>query len=265
MLSKLLIRSIQILFICSLSVVASAQQLVTGEVQVRSYHFDLTDEEIEYRLYVPNSYRADVASPLIVLLHGLGGTPRIIEYDGIREEAEQHGYIVVAPYGYNKRGWYGLFGPGKSFFNDGPDGPAPDNIGLLSETDVINVFEMVNEEFNIDPKRTYLMGHSMGGGGTMYLGGKYSQYWAALALLAPALFGSTDQLEAIKHIPVFIAQGDADELISVNMARRWVARMEELEMTHTYVEIAGGDHVDAIASNVPLIAQIFDFFDKHSQ
>ena len=95
MLNKLLIRSIQILFICSLSVVTSAQQLVTGEVQVRGYHFDLTDEEIEYRLYVPNSYRADTASPLIVLLHGLGGTPRIIEHVRTREEAEQHGYIVV--------------------------------------------------------------------------------------------------------------------------------------------------------------------------
>jgi predicted peptidase len=265
MLRKLLIRFIQILFIFSLSFVASAQQLVTGEVQVRDYHFDLTDEEIEYRLYVPTSYRADTASPLIVLLHGLGGTPRIIEYDGILEEAEQRGYIVVAPYGYNKRGWYGVFGPGKSFFNDGPEGPTPENIGLLSETDVINVFEIVNEEFNIDSKRTYLMGHSMGGGGTMYLGGKYSQYWAALGLLAPALFGKTDQLEAIKHIPIFIAQGDADELLSVELARRWVARMEELEMAHAYVEIAGGDHNEAIARNAPLISQIFDFFDKYSQ
>ena len=209
MLRKLLIRSIQILFISSLSFVASGQQLVTGEVQVRDYHFDLTDEEIEYRLYVPTSYRADTASPLIVLLHGLGGTPRIIEYDGILEEAEQRGYIVVAPYGYNKRGWYGVFGPGKSFFNDGPEGPTPENIGLLSETDVINVFEMVN--------------------------------------------------------PIFIAQGDADELLSVELARRWVARMEELEMAHAYVEIAGGDHNEAIARNAPLISQIFDFFDKYSQ
>jgi hypothetical protein len=49
------------------------------------------------------------------------------------------------------------------------------------------------------------------------------------------------------------------------MARRWVARMEELEMTHAYAEIADGDHVDAIASNAPLIAQVFDFFDKYSQ
>ena len=214
---------------------------------------------------MPTSYRVDTVSPLIVLLHGLGGSPRVIEYDGIIEEAEQRGYIIVAPYGYNERGWYGVFGPGKSFFNDGPEGPAPDNIGLLSETDVINVFEIIREEFNIDPRRTYLMGHSMGGGGTMYLGGKYSQYWAALGLMAPALFGKTDQLEAIKQTPIFITQGDADEVISVELARRWVARMEELEMVHTYVEIAGGDHNEAISGNAPLISQIFDFFDRYSQ
>ena len=265
MLSKLLTRSIQILSIFSLSFTASGQQFVTGEVQVRDYHFDLTGEEIEYRLYVPTSYRADKASSLIVLLHGLGGTPRIIEYDGITEEAEQRGYIVVAPYGYNERGWNGVFGPGRSFFNDGPEGPAPDNIGLLSETDVINVFEIIREEFNIDPKRTYLMGHSMGGGGTMHLGRKYSQYWAALGLMAPALFGKTDQLETIKHIPIFIAQGDADEVISVELARRWAARMEKLEMVHAYVEIPDGDHNEAISGNAPLISQIFDFFDRYSQ
>lgn len=265
MLRKLLTQSIQIFSIFSLSFAASGQQLVTGEVQVRDHHFDLTDEEIEYRLYVPTSYRVDTVSPLIVLLHGMGGSPRVIEYDGIIEEAEQRGYIIVAPYGYNERGWYGVFGPGKSFFNDGPEGPAPDNIGLLSETDVINVFEIIREEFNIDPRRTYLMGHSMGGGGTMYLGGKYSQYWAALGLMAPALFGKTDQLEAIKHIPIFIAQGDADEVVSVELARRWVARMGELEMVHSYVEIPGGDHNEAISENAPLISEIFDFFDKYSQ
>jgi hypothetical protein len=54
-------------------------------------------------------------------------------------------------------------------------------------------------------------------------------------------------------------------LLSVELARRWVARMEELEMAHAYVEIAGGDHNEAIARNAPLISQIFDFFDKYSQ
>ena len=83
--------------------------------------------------------------------------------------------------------------------------------------------------------------------------------------MAPALFGKTDQLETIKHIPIFIAQGDADELLSVELARRWVTRMEELEMAHAYVEIAGGDHNEAIARNASLISQIFDFFDKYSQ
>ena len=85
------------------------------------------------------------------------------------------------------------------------------------------------------------------------------------SLMAPALFGKTDQLEAIKHIPIFIAQGDADEVVSVELARRWVARMGELEMVHSYVEIPGGDHNETISENAPLISEIFDFFDRYSQ
>ena len=51
---------------------------------------------------------------LIVLLHGLGSNPQqVIRYKGIVEQAESRGYIVVAPFGYNERGWYGSRGKAK--------------------------------------------------------------------------------------------------------------------------------------------------------
>ena len=54
----------------------------------------------------------------------------------------------------------------------GPGGGAdvPANLGELSEKDVMNVLALVRKEYSIDDKRIYLIGHSMGGGGTWHLG-----------------------------------------------------------------------------------------------
>ena len=68
----------------------------------------------------------------------------------------------------------------------------------------MNVLEIVRKEFNIDGDRIYLMGHSMGGGGTWHLGLKYPDIWAGLAPIAPAIFKKPDELEKIKHIPVIV-------------------------------------------------------------
>ena len=50
----------------------------------------------------------------------------------------------------------------------------------------MNVLDMIRKEFNVDENRTYLMGHSMGGAGSIYLGVKYASIWAAIGAEAPA-------------------------------------------------------------------------------
>jgi dipeptidyl aminopeptidase/acylaminoacyl peptidase len=59
-----------------------------------------------------------------------------------------------------------------------------------------------------------------------------------------------------------IVQGDADTLVPVENTRRWVEKLEELEMTHEYLEIAGGDHGNVISLGMP---DIFTFFEGHSR
>src|SRR4029078_13575046 len=67
--------------------------------------------------------------------------------------------------------------------------PAPPaNLAELSEKDVMNVLAMMRKEVNVDDSRTYLIGHSMGGAGTYFLGSKYAKEWAAIAPIAPASF-----------------------------------------------------------------------------
>lgn len=235
--------------------------LAKGTVEKRTYEFKEAGKDMEYALYVPKKYKKGKKTPLLVLLHGLGSNPQqVIRYRGITDEAEKRGYIVVAPFGYNERGWYGSHGKGKGFGSSGKD---PDNLGELSEKDVLNVLGIVRKEFTIDENRIYLSGHSMGGGGTMHLGAKHSKIWAALGPLAPAVSGSRDILEKMKDTPIMIVAGEKDRLIPIRMVRRWIERMKELKMTHVYKEIEGGDHVNSFVRNPEMIGELFDFFDKH--
>ena len=45
----------------------------------------------------------------------------------------------------------------------------PDNLGELSEQDVMNVLAIAQDRYSIDKSRIYLWGHSMGGAGTYHL------------------------------------------------------------------------------------------------
>jgi poly(3-hydroxybutyrate) depolymerase len=240
-----------------------AVQAEPGKIQKRSYEFKEAGKDIEYALYVPRSYKAARKAPLLVLLHGLGSNPHdVIRYQGITDEAEERGYLVVAPFGYNERGWYGSQGKGKGGFLGGrPEDP--ENLGELSEKDVLNVLGIVRKEFNIDPARIYLAGHSMGGGGTIYLGAEHSGIWAALAPMSPAYMGNHDILEDIK-VPMMVVTGDKDNVVPVQMVRPFAQRMKKMEVKHIYKEIAGGNHGTTFYRNPELMAEIFDFFDKNS-
>ena len=109
------------------------------------------------------------------------------------------------------------------------------------------------------------MGHSMGGGGTLYLGMKYQERWAAPAVLAPAIYRSPDALEDIREMPVMVVQGDQDRLVHVENTRPWIAKVKDLKMDYRYNEISGGDHIFSICANPVMIGEVFDFFDHHSK
>ena len=252
------------LFVCGLVFAGLTGSLSAqgdlGKIQKRSYPFEEAGKDIEYALYVPSDYKKAKPAPLLVLLHGLGSNPhQVIRYQGITEEAEKRGYIVVAPYGYNERGWYGSQGKGKGGLLGGRDGD-PENLGELSEKDVLNVLGLVQEEFNVNSSRIYLAGHSMGGGGTIHLGATYSDMWAALVPMSPAYMGSHDILEKI-IAPMMVVTGDQDTTVPVQMVRPFARRMKETNPKHVYKEIAGGNHGTTFYRNPDLIADVYDFLD----
>lgn len=235
----------------------SEKAATTGRIQRKTYFFKDAGKDMEYAQYVPTKLTPGKKVPLVVALHGLGSNPQqIMRYPGMTDLAEKYGYVVVAPMGYNSRGWYGQ----RIRIGVLPDDP--ENLHELSEKDVMNVLDLARREFDVDPQRIYLMGHSMGGGGTFHLAMENPGLFAALGPIAPAIFRPVTDLEKIKHIPVILVQGEKDNLVPAKRVRTWADKMKELNMTHEYIEVPGGDHITPAFRQLP---KIFEFFDKHSK
>jgi poly(3-hydroxybutyrate) depolymerase len=226
----------------------------TGDFK-RHYLLESAGEIMPYRMYVPTAYDPARPMPLIVALHGLGGTEDSFfnGYDRLMPSlAEERGYLVAAPLGYRVDGSYG-WGLGTP-----PADPTTRQTQERSEEDVMRVLERVRRDYNVDPDRIYLMGHSMGAIGTWRIAPKYPDLWAALGMFAGS--GQPATLDRIRDIPQFVVHGDADPTVNVAGSRGMVARMRELGTPLEYIEVPGGGHSDVVA---PRLAKMFDFFDAH--
>jgi predicted peptidase len=245
-------------------------------VQQRKYHFADTNEDLPYALFVSSKVAKGKKAPLIVALHGYGGDGNSLLRGNALDMAEEGGYIMVGPMGYNAQGWYGSpvivvgGGPGRGKGPAAGKGgaertPEPPNLAELSEKDVINVLSIVRKEFTVDDNRTYLMGHSMGGAGALFLGPKYVDQWAAVASMAPAAFRmQPESLAPVKDkMPLLLAHGDADTVVPTDVGRRWAKAATDLKMKDfKYFELPGADHGTVIAQSMP---EIFNFFKEHTR
>jgi poly(3-hydroxybutyrate) depolymerase len=233
-----------------------------GGDQRRNYWFAEAGEIMPYRLYVPTAWDGKKKLPLVVALHGSNTDENLfLERGGgiLRKLAEEHGYIVASPLGYRINGGYGnVFRP--SMPAGAPPDPARMRMAELSEKDVLNVTELVASEYGVDRSRMYLMGISMGGGGTWRLGAKYAERWAAIAPASSSIRAADYPYDRLKGLPVIFVTGDLDPLVPVGSARALAAQFKERGLDMEYVEITGGTHPTAVEIAMP---KIFDFFNRH--
>ena len=89
----------------------SAQPRLTASQQrilECTYRLAEANADMPYTLFVPTTYDAQKPAPLVVDLHGLNITPlQQILFDGTTDLAERHGFIVLAPMGFNLSSWWG--------------------------------------------------------------------------------------------------------------------------------------------------------------
>lgn len=247
----------------------------TEGYQLRGYRSPLNGEIQLYSLYVPKNYNPDESWPLVVMLHGAWsnhhlGLRRVLgkPNEGAEDDARAKRampalpdvpYLVVAPNGYETMSYQGF-----------------------AEDDVWRVIGEVQALFNVDPNRVYLTGLSMGGAGTMKLGLRHPDRFAAIAPVCgyvgamtgvdegtnrPAVFrrlerniSSLQIAENAFALPVKLMHGDKDPVVPVKNSIALHDRLQELGYRVEMEIYPGVDH----AAWVPAYenARIFEWFSQ---
>lgn len=211
-------------------------------------------ETYRYQVYVPADYTPTRMWPIIVYLHGNGrqGNDGLRQTDAefansIRHNRSLIPAIVIFPQGRVSTRW------------------------LFSEMEELVVAELDHTiaEFRSDSKRIYLTGFSMGATGAYRVAYRWPNKFAALVAVAGRIesgssyapqvteidrqtnffVAAPDAFAAlalrIKHIPMWIFHGDADETVPVEQSRRFVAALKKADADVRYTEYPGANHVEA--------------------
>jgi predicted esterase len=218
---------------------------------------------------VPTTWDGKAKLPLVLMLHG-GGSNESQYLDQNNKQllklAEDHGYLLVSPLGWNPLGAFGtclrlpaVFGEAEAAAQQRTTACVQNAQTLeRSEQDVINVLEMVLNEYPVDRSAMFLAGHSMGSGGTWYLGAKYADYWKAIAPMSgPFVEQTTYPWDRIRKMPIFMTEGTGatPSLAGSRAMQQWM-KSQGFQLEYMEVE---ADHGRMVALVLPAI---FDFFDR---
>lgn len=235
----------------------------------RTYVFAPTGETMPYRVYVPKRWDGKTSLPVVLMLHGAGANENsYMDQNGglLPRLAEEHGYIVVSPLGHTPLGAYGnplrlpaVWGqPQAAATQRAAVTPERRRTLTLSELEVITVLDLVTETYHADRARTFLMGHSMGSGGTWHLAARYPDRWRAVAPMSGPFIDETYSFDRIRPLPIFMTEGTG-ATPSLEGSRALARYLREQKFTFEYLEV-DGDH----GGMVPLVLpKIFEFFNRY--
>lgn len=250
----------------------SAQPPLTASqkrILMCGYEMNEANARMPFSLFVPEGYDPAHKWPLIVDLHGSGVTPlQQMLFDGTTDFAQRDGYIVVAPMGYSTRGGWGPSRGNPQPVESADMNPATGArwaINELSEQDAMTVLAMMRAAFNVDPDRIYLMGHSMGGFGTFFLGAKHNTIWAGIAPIAGGGVGPNAPAERLKQVPVLVMHGAEDNVVRKESSRNSVRELQSVGAQHIYLEFPGLEHEFFIRRGRDNLEKVFDFFNLVSK
>ena len=221
--------------------------------QERHYWFAEAGEIMPYRVYVPTNWDGKKQLPMIFVLHGTTRDHNFyFDRDGglLAKLAEKYGYIVATTMGYRPNAGY----------NAGARTSAQRRDGDLSEKDAMQSLDLIVNEFHPDPSRIYLFGHSAGGTGGWYLGSKYGDRFAGLALSAFNTQPASVPFEKLKGVPLLVIVGSKDSPRTVETARTMAKAVAEKGFETQFLEVAEATHDTIVSLALPTV---FQFFNTH--
>lgn len=139
--------------------------------------------EAPIRVFVPAQAKEGKPLPIVVAMHGAGGTENMFF------DAYGHGEVVRQ---CEKRGWL-LVAPRANFIGSAP---------------IAAIVDELAKRYPVDMRHVFLVGHSMGAGQVMSLAQQSPERWAGVA----ALGGSSRVAKtvAFQQVPLFLGCGTED-------------------------------------------------------
>jgi len=167
----------------------------------------------EFPVHVPGAYSADVAAPLVVLLHGYGSSGAGMEsYMKFGELVDGYGFLLVYPNGTEQ-----ATGRNQRFWNASRACCNFAGSTIDDSAYVLAIIDEMKSRFNVDPNRVYLIGHSNGGFMSYRTAYEHSGTIAAIASLAGAA-SSDDRPAPPNAVHVLQIHGTDDETIAFDGA-----------------------------------------------
>jgi len=234
--------------------------------QYRVYDFPGTGESIPYRLFVPSRWKPGVRLPLLVTLRaGNSVNNSYREPNSLVAQAEKRGYLVVTPMGYRplSQPYYGSpYRIARPNAAEPAQGWTPQE-NERAEQDVINVIDLVSQEYGVDPGRVFLHGQNPSGSGALYLGAKYPDRFAALVISSGPIDYSSYPFDRLKgKTGLMVIHGDQDTTNPIEASMKMAGAAKEAGVNVVYATVPGGTH---LAAYLTFASQIFDFLDTQKK
>lgn len=214
-------------------------------------HANKAGETMPYRLFTPDSAEPDRKYPLVVFLHGAGGSGADNEkqlqdanrYGALTwvlpETRKRHPAFVLAP--QSDVNWPCVIIPQLDRPLTAKDVKlCPGNPLGQGARLALEIVDHLVATLPIDEGRIYVTGHSMGGAGTWHLISQRPQLFAA----AVPVSGKPDPATAgaVKDVPLWNFHGANDEIEPVSTSRVMVEAIRKAGGTPLYTEYPGVGH-----------------------
>ncbi len=219
--------------------VAFAQKVTKGKLES---HYSVVAEGYNFWLYTPEDYEpVGHPSPIIIFLHGRSlcgyNLNTVLKYGVV--DAINKGKVVPA-------------------IVMAPQNPG----GAWSPKRINNLLEWVEQHYNVDQTRVYVLGMSLGGYGTMDFCGTYPEKVAAGMALCGGC--SLKNMDGLSKLPFWIMHGTADRAVPVSASKRVVEYLEQNTKTDLlrYDWIPNGSH--GILARMFYLQKTYDWLFSHS-
>jgi len=205
------------------------------------------NETLLYRLLKPIDYDPNKKYPLVVCLSGSGGrgTDNIKQIAGCwpaqilskQENRKKYPAFVFVPQCPPGFDWGRSFKDGKRGGRSKPGGSDLPGVDTL----VFEIIKALEDEFEIDKRRLYVTGQSMGGFGSWHFILTHSITFAAAIPICGG--GNPDLAQYIVDVPIWAFHGQKDETVPVDFSRNMIEAIKDVGGNPRFTEFQDAGHI----------------------